>query len=119
MDNESTQYVVADGGCSRGLVGCEFRRRNGSYDHRRQVRCLDQRLRLRVWDIVLKRSLGTAVRLHPAVPDNKIPTYAALGDGGTEIPRNGMGRYYWRGTFRYYEDIGRRRMLNSVYGHAA
>ena len=65
MNEESIQYVVEDGDCRRGLVGCEFRRRTGSYDHKRQVKTPGQGPRLREWDFILRRSDGTAVRLHP------------------------------------------------------
>ena len=64
MNEEAIRYVVEDGDGSRGLVGCEVRRRTGSYDHSRQVQpAYGNRTQLRCWDFVLKRSDGTAVRL--------------------------------------------------------
>ena len=89
----------------------EFRRRTGSYDHKRQVHRLGQGPQLREWDFVLKRSDGTGVRLHPEWSTNKIPTYAVEGEGETDIPRNGLGMSDGRGTFRYYKEVGRQRTL--------
>ena len=84
--------MVEDGDRSRGLVGCEFRRRTGSYDHSRQVQLpTPHPTQLRCWDFVLKRSDGTAVRLHPEWSTNKIPTYEVEGQEETQIPRNGLG----------------------------
>ena len=66
LDDESLRYVVQDGDRSRGFVGCEFRLREGSYDHSRQVQMPNWDSRqLQCWDFVLKRSDGTAVALHP------------------------------------------------------
>ena len=111
MDEESIRYVVEDGDCSRGLVGCEFRRRTGSYDHKRQVKKPGQGPRLREWDFILRRSDGTAVRLHPEWTKTTIPTFAVEGQGVTQIPRNGLGVSDGHGTFRYYRNLGRGRLL--------
>ena len=35
LDIESMKYVVEDGDDSRGLIGCVFRVRPGSYDHKK------------------------------------------------------------------------------------
>ena len=75
MDEESIRYVVEDGDRSRGLVGCEVRRRRNPYDHKRQVQCPDGHPQLRDWAFILKRSDGTAVRLHPQWSKKDIPTF--------------------------------------------
>ena len=112
MNEESIRYVVEDGDCNRGLVGCEFRRRTGSYDHSRQVQPdYGDRAQLRCWDFVLKRSDGTAVRLHPQWSTNEIPTYAVEGHEETQIPHNGLGMSDGRGTFRYYREVGVQKTL--------
>ena len=111
MDEESIKYVVEGGDSTRGLVGCEVRKRTGSYDHSRQVKRLGQGSRLTKWDFVLKRSDGTAVRLHPEWSSNKILTLAVEGEGETEIPRNGLGMSDGRGTFRHYKEVGQQRIL--------
>ena len=112
MDEESIRYVVEDGDSSRGLVGCEFRPRTGSYDHSRQVQpAYGDRAQLRCWDFILRRSDGTAVRLHPEWTKTTIPTFAVEGQGVTQIPRNGLGMSDGHGTFRYYRNLGRERLL--------
>ena len=109
MDEKSIKYVVEDGDCSRGLVACEVRRRTGSYDHSRQVYTPGPQLT--VWDFVLKRSDGTAVRLHPQWSTNKIPTFAVEGQEPTQIPFAGLGMSDGPGTFRYYKELGQEQEL--------
>ena len=112
MNEESIRYVCEDGDSSRGLVGCECRPRVGSYDHSRQVQpAYGDRAQLRCWDFILRRSDGTAVRLHPEWSKNTIPTFEVEGQEETEIPRNGLGRSDGRYTFKYYKEVGRQRML--------
>ena len=112
MDEESIRYVVEDGDSSRGLVGCEFRPRTDSYDHSRQVQpAYGDRAQLRCWDFILRRSDGTAVRVHPEWTKTTIPTFAVEGQGVTQIPRNGLGMSDGHGTFRYYRNLGRERLL--------
>ena len=112
MSEDSIKYVVEDGDSSRGLVGCEFRPRTGSYDHSRQVQpAYGDRAQLRCWDFILRRSDGTAVRLHPEWTKTTIPTFAVEGQGVTQIPRNGLGMSDGHGTFRYYRNLGRGRLL--------
>ena len=109
MDEKSIKYVVEDGDCSRGLVACEVRRRTGSYDHSRQVYTPGPQLA--VWDFVLKRNDGTAVRLHPQWSTNKIPTFAVEGQEPTQIPSAGLGMSDGPGTFRYYKELGQEEEL--------
>ena len=112
MDEESIRYVCEDGDSSRGLVGCECRPRAGSYDHSRQVQpAYSVRAQLRCWDFILRRSDGTAVRLHPEWTKTTIPTFAVEGQGETQIPRNGLGMSDGHGTFRYYRTLGQEREL--------
>ena len=111
LDDESLRYVVQDGDRSRGLVGCEVRRRTGSYDHSRQVKRPGQGPQLTKWDFVLKRSDGTAVRLHPEWSTNKIPTFAVEGEEVIQIPSAGLGMSDGPGTFRYYKELGQEEEL--------
>ena len=112
LDEDSLRYVAEDGDCSRGLVGCEFRRRTGSYDHMRQVQPANaHRAQLRCWDFIQRRSDGTAVRLHPEWSKTTIPTYAVEGQGVTQIPRLGLGMTDGPRTFRYYRTLGQEREL--------
>ena len=104
--------MVEDGDRSRGLVGCEFRRRTGSYDHSRQMQpAYRGRAQLPCWDFILRRSDGTAVRLHPEWKKTTIPTFAVEGQGETQIPRNGLGMSDGPRTFRYYRTLGQERVL--------
>ena len=105
MHEASIRYVVEDGDRSRGLVGCEVRRRRNSYDHKRQVQCPDGHPQLRAWDFILKRSDGTAVRLHPHWSQRDIPTFAVEGAEEIQIPRNGFGKSDGRGTYKYYKTV--------------
>ena len=111
LNEASLRYVVEDGDETRGLVGCEFRKRTGSYDHSRQVQGPANPAQLLCWDFVLKRSDGTAVRLHPEWSTPKVSTYAVEGHEETQIPRNGLGMSDGRGTFKYYKEVGQARTL--------
>ena len=109
---EALNYVVEDGDCNRCLLGCGFRRRTGSYDHSRQVQLpAPHPAQLRCWDFVLKRSDGTAVRLHPEWSATNVPTFEVEGHEETQIPRNGLGMSDGRGTFKYYRELGKARTL--------
>ena len=65
LDRASLEKVVQDGDPTRGLVGCEFRPRRNSSDHKRQVQPNAPQEQLRDWDFFLVRSDDSAVRLHP------------------------------------------------------
>ena len=91
LHEASLRYVVEDGDETRGLVGCEFRKRTGSYDHSRQVQGLANPAQLLCWDFVLKRSDGTAVRLHPEWSNPKVSTYAVDGAWGNPDPSQRLG----------------------------
>ena len=60
---------------------------------------------------VLKRSDGTAVRLHPEWSKNTIPTFAVEAQEETQIPRLGLGMTDGPRTFRYYRTLGQEREL--------
>ena len=73
LNEASLRYVVDDGDETRGLVGCEFRKRTGSYDHSRQVQGPAHPAQLLCSDFVLTRSDGTDVRLHPDWSTPNVP----------------------------------------------
>ena len=91
LEPESLEKVVQDGDPNRGLVGCEFRSRRNSYDHKRQVQPNAPQEQLPDWDFVLVRSDGSAVRLHPDWKTTNISVYAVR---------------WHAGTFRKYEIVG-------------
>ena len=66
---------------------------------------------MRCWDFILRRSDGTAVRLHPEWTKTTIPTYAVEGQEETQIPRLGLGMTDGPHTFRYYRTLGQEREL--------
>ena len=112
LDAASWRYVVEDGDCSRGLVGCEFKRRPGSYDHERQVQHGAPQPRLSKWDFVLLRSDGAAVRLHPGWNRPKIPIFPVEGHAEpVATPENGLGRSDGEGTYQKYRTLGKQAEL--------
>ena len=111
MDEEAIRYVVEDGDRSRGLVGCEMRKREGSYDHSRQVQLPRHHPQLRDWDFILKRNDGTAVRLHPQWSEKTIPTFTLESAEEIPLPRNGLGQSDGPGTFKRYKKMGLERTL--------
>ena len=97
LDAESMAFVVngADGR-SCGPVSCSFAVRPNSYDHKRhhQLRLAGtpKKDKRRVWDFVLTRGDGSAVRLHPQWSKTAVESYAAEGHAEeVEIPAHGRG----------------------------
>ena len=66
---------------------------------------------MRCWDFILRRSDGTAVRLHPEWSSTKVPTFEVEGHVETQIPHNGLGMSDGRFTFMYYRTLGQEREL--------
>ena len=62
---------------------------------------------MRIWDFVLTREDGSALRLHPQWKGMEVETFAPEGHA-TEvgIPRAGLGNSDGPGTFRRYKEIG-------------
>ena len=64
-------------------------------------------LKLHVWDFVLHREDGTAIRLHPQWSTPNVEAYDAEGHvPEVQQPRAGLGRSDGRGTYRYYKAVG-------------
>ena len=89
LSDESMRFVVLGPECrSHGLVGCEVAPRPNSCERLMHDR-LNSTLgpewdkisqpQLRIWDFVLKRADGSAVRLHPQWSTPKVETYFAEG----------------------------------------
>ena len=108
LDGDSMKYVVeGPEGRSDGLQSCWFEPRPNSYDHKRHhmMRAVGRHPphvpKLPVWDFVMYRSDGTAVRLHPNYSNVKIE---AVEVGSHEIsthpPRSGLGLSEGPGTYR-------------------
>ena len=94
------------------MAGCELSRRPNSYDHKRHNQLKHAQKpygnpQLRVWDFVLIRDDGTALRVHPQWSTTKIETYEGAGHAEQgEPPTAGLGNSDGRGTYKYYKDVG-------------
>ena len=118
LDAESMAFVVNGAeGRSCGLVSCSFALRPNSYDHKRhhQLRVAGtpkKDAKVRVWDFVLTRVDGSAVRLHPQWSTTDVESYAVEGHAEeVEIPAHGLGESDGPGTYRHFKDLGTQRRL--------
>ena len=118
LNADSMAFVVnGDDGRSCGLVSCSFAPRPNSYDHKRhnQLRLAGKPkkdAKLRVWDFVLTRADGSAVRLHPQWSTKAVDSYAVEGHAEeVKIPVHGLGESDGRGTYKHFKDLGTQRML--------
>ena len=112
MTEDSIRYVVEDGDSSRGLVACEIRRRENSYDHTRHEHCPDDHPQWRDYDFILTRNDGTAVGLHPQWLNRDIPTFKVRAAEHTiKITCDELGNADGPGRFKYYQTLGTARTL--------
>ena len=118
LDDESMKVAVeGEQGRSRGLIGCELLPRPGSYDHKRhhQLKMAgrpERSKQLSVWDFVLRRDDGSALRLHPQWGTPKVETYALEGhDPPVQPPVAGLGGSDGPGTYRHFKDQGTQMFL--------
>ena len=95
------------------LVRCELAVRPNSYDHLRQQlvsdqqRTFDPNVKLPVWDFVLHRQDGSAVRLHPQRTHTDVSWFDSQCHQETvPPPRSGLGRSDGPGTVRRYKQEG-------------
>ena len=118
LDEESMSIVVkGKDGRSCGLIGCYFAPRPNSYDHKRHRKLKDEGtplldVRLPIWDFVIEREDGTAVRLHPQRSTVNMETFVLEGhEEPAEPPPRGKGGSWGRGTYAYYKSIGAMELL--------
>ena len=105
------KVVNGPDGRSGGVTGCSFATRPGSYDHNRSVMIVEAtgapaKKKLPIWDFVVHRADGSAIRLHPEWARPRFPSFAA--QGHTEEvapPRSGKGKSMGHGTFKHYKAI--------------
>ena len=108
---------MGEGGRSGGVVGCYFAPRPNSYDHKRHARLREEgkpqrEVRLPVWDFVIERGDGTAVRLHPQCSTPKIETFELEGHSeAIAPPPKGYGETWGRGTYKHYKAMNTRAYL--------
>ena len=129
LDDASMRLVVCGPeGRSRGLVGCSFAVRPGSYDHKRSHMMRETtgrgpNVRLPIWDFVLHREDGSGIRLHPHwsrphQPGRKnksdpfVDSFDMDGHAEpVEVPRAGYGGSDGRGTYRWQLRLGNAQTL--------
>ena len=115
---EESRATVVNGpqGRSCGVVGCSFAVRPNSYDHSRS-HMLRQKssaslVKLPIWDFVVHRADGTAIRLHPEWSQPRFPSFAEEGHGEVvQPPRAGLGRSDGRGTYKIYKTLANQETL--------
>jgi hypothetical protein len=116
MDAEAMEHVVCGpDGRSGGVGACSFSARHNSYDHKRahaDVKVGRKTDKKQVWDFVVHRADGSAIRLHPNWSKTHIETFEAQGHNhAVAEPDEGCGQSWGPGTFRYYVDVANRRTL--------
>ena len=116
---EESRATVVNGpqGRSCGVVGCSFAVRPNSYDHGRSHMLKETSrapsVKLPIWDFVVHRADGTAIRLHPEWSKPRFPSFAAEGHGEVvQPPRAGLGRSDGRGTYRSYKTLANQETLH-------
>ena len=112
LTDESIQTVLkGPDGSTRALVGCSVAARPNSYDHKRHFAMAAAGhscgQTLPIWDFVLRRDDGSAIRLRPQWSNTKVETFPAEGhDVEVEAPAAGLGNSDGRGTYKRYKTIG-------------
>ena len=70
-------------------------------------------VKLPIWDFVVHRADGTAIRLHPEWSKPRFPSFAAEGHGEVvQPPRAGLGRSDGRGTYKSYTTLANQETLH-------
>ena len=99
--------------------GVPFAVRPNSYDHSRSYMLNNTSgapsVKLPIWDFVVHRADGTAIRLHPEWSKPRFPSFAAEGHGEVvQPPRAGLGRSDGRGTYRSYKTLANQETLHGA-----
>ena len=120
---ESMELVVqGPDGRSSGLVGCSFAMRPNSYDHGRSHMIKVNTgeaptIKLPIWDFVVHRADGTAIRLHPEWSKPRFPSFASEGyESAVAGPIMGYGNSDGRGTYFRYKTIANQQTLSFQTG---
>ena len=114
---EDLAYVVCGESGSRGLRHCCVAPRK-SYDHKRHHADKSsgsqsgQTRLLLIWDFIMVRDDGSAIRLHPNWSNTKVETFdAPPGLEDFELPRTGKGGTSGPGTFKYFQSKNAHKVL--------
>ena len=111
------KVVNGPDGRSGGVTWCCCALRPGSYDHNRSAMIADAtgapaKIKLPIWDFVVHRADGSAIRLHPEWSKPRFASFAAEGHlEEVEPPRSGKGKSMGHGTFKHYKVISTRELL--------
>ena len=107
LRDDDIRYVVGGSSGDCQLRECSLQVRPNSYDvarhyhiERQERRCAD--VQLPVWDFVVSRSDGTALRLHPSWSDRRVKVFLVIGHEVLVIPIGGLGKSEGSGTFKRY-----------------
>ena len=111
LDDASLQ-IVCHGHENRsgGVVRCLLMPRPNSYDHKRHnaAKKNDEPItdrKLSVWDFLIVRKDGTAIRLHPQWTTTKIETFPSQGYlEEVEHPHKGKGQSLGPGTYAWFKE---------------
>ena len=106
LRDDDIRYVVGGSSGDCQLRECSLRVRPNSYDVARHYHITAQERRsadvqLPVWDFVVSRSDGTALRLHPSWSNRRVKVFPVEGHELPVIPM-GLGQSEGAGTFRRY-----------------
>ena len=109
---DDSLHIVCHGHQNRncGVVGCLLMPRPNSYDHKRHHAAkqngapVTDRV-LPVWDFVIVREDGTAIRLHPQWSTTKIEAFPAQGYlEPVQYPAKGKGQSLGPGTYAWLKE---------------
>ena len=116
LRDEDLEYVVCGEGRSRGLETCSVASRRAS-DHKRHHAdksrdVQSSEIERIIWDFIVVRDDGSAIRLHPNWSNTKVETFdAPPGLEDFELPRTGKGGTSGPGTFKYFKSKNAQRVL--------
>ena len=107
--DDDIRYVVGGSSGDCELCECSLRVRLNSYDvarhyhinkeQQRRSRGAGAEVQLPVWDFVVSRSDGSAVRLHPSWSNRRVKVFPVEGHELPVVPQ-GLGKSEGPGTFR-------------------
>ena len=107
LRDDDIRYVVGGSSGDCQLRECSLQVRPNSYDVARHYHIEAQERRsadvqLPVWDFVVSRSDGTALRLHPSWSNRRAKVFLVKGHELLVMPILGLGKSEGSGTFGRY-----------------
>ena len=107
LRDDDIRYVVGGSSGDCELRECSLQVRPNSYDvarhyHIEKEESRSAEVQLPVWDFVVSRSDGTALRLHPSWSNRRVKVFLVVGHEKLVIPIAGLGKSEGSGTFKRY-----------------